>query len=137
MNRLDLLRTRRDFLQAGGVLVVTRDPPPPLPPSPGQPPAVPANPAEGVEVLLSVWDDGEVIALNGHVDLGTGIRTALAQIVAEELDVSMAQVQMVLGDTARAPNQGPTIASASIQISAAAKASKKLDAGPAAATYAL
>ena len=53
MNRLDLLRTRRDFLQAGGVLVVTRDPPPPLPPSPGQPPAVPANPAEGVEVLLS------------------------------------------------------------------------------------
>ena len=79
---------------------------------------MPANPAEGVEVLLSVWDDGEVIALNGHVDLGTGIRTALAQIVAEELDVSMAQVQMVLGDTARAPNQGPTIASASIQIHA-------------------
>ncbi|MGH6625407.1 MAG: molybdopterin cofactor-binding domain-containing protein [Burkholderiaceae bacterium] len=112
------LRTRRDFLQAEGVLVVTREPPPPPPPAPGQPPVVAGNPAEGVEVLLSVWDDGQVIALNGHVDLGTGIRTALAQIVAEELDVAMAQVAMVLGDTARAPNQGPTIASASIQIHA-------------------
>ena len=118
MNRVQMLRTRRDFLQATGVLVVTRDPPPPPPPAPGQPPSVPANPAEGVEVLLSVWEDGEVIALHGHVDLGTGIRTALAQIVAEELDVPMSRVQMVLGDTARAPNQGPTIASASIQIHA-------------------
>ena len=116
--RLARLRTRRDFLQAEGVLVVTRDPPPPPPPAPGQPPVVPGDPAEGVELLLSVWDDGQVIALNGHVDLGTGIRTALAQIVAEELDVAMAQVEMVLGDTARAPNQGPTIASASIQIHA-------------------
>ncbi|WP_137892889.1 molybdopterin cofactor-binding domain-containing protein [Ramlibacter sp. 2FC] len=117
-SRLSALRTRRDFLQAQGVLVVTRDPPPPPLPAPGQPPIIPANPEEGVEVLLSVWDDGQVIALNGHVDLGTGIRTALAQIVAEELDVAMAQVEMVLGDTARAPNQGPTIASASIQIHA-------------------
>jgi nicotinate dehydrogenase subunit B len=118
VKRLHSLRTRRDFLEARGVLLVTREPPPAPPPVPGQPPAVPANPAEGVEVLLSVWDDGEVVALNGHVDLGTGIRTALAQIVAEELDVPMACVGMVLGDTARAPNQGPTIASASIQIHA-------------------
>ena len=117
-SRVELLRTRRDFLQATGVLLVTRDPPPPPPPAPGQPPAVPANPAEGAEVLLSVWDDGQVIALHGHVDLGTGMRTALAQIVAEELDVPMEKVCMVLGDTARAPNQGPTIASASIQIHA-------------------
>ena len=116
--RWQQLRTRRDFLEAEGVLLVVRDPPPPPPAAPGQPPIVPGNPAEGVEVLLSVWDDGQVIALNGHVDLGTGIRTSLAQIVAEELDVAFAQVEMVLGDTARAPNQGPTIASATIQIHA-------------------
>ena len=30
------------------------------------------NPAEGVEILVAVWDDGSVTALNGHVDLGTG-----------------------------------------------------------------
>ncbi len=79
---------------------------------------VAGNPAEGVEILIAVWDDGSVTALSGHVDLGTGIRTALAQIVAEELDVPLAQVNMVLGDTTRAPNQGATIASASIQIHA-------------------
>jgi nicotinate dehydrogenase subunit B len=113
------LRTRRDFREADGVLVIVRDPPPAPAPAPGQPPIVPANPAEGVEVLLSVWDDGRAVALHGHVDLGTGIRTALAQIVAEELDLEPDQVDVVLGDTARAPNQGPTIASASIQIHAA------------------
>src|SRR5690606_10296517 len=58
------------------------------------------------------------LAFNGHVDLGTGIRTALAQVVAEELDIGLEQVDMVLGHTSATPNQGPTIASASIQISA-------------------
>ena len=62
--------------------------------------------------------DGAVTAYNGHVDLGTGIRTALGQIVAEELDVSFARVVVVLGDTTRVPNQGPTIASETIQITA-------------------
>lgn len=119
MSRVDGLRTRADFRDARGVLLVLRDVPPPPPPVHGQPAAVPGDPDEGAEVLLSVWDDGAVIALHGHVDLGTGIRTALAQIVAEELDVAMDRVTMVLGDTARAPNQGATIASASIQIHAA------------------
>ncbi|MDZ7864826.1 molybdopterin cofactor-binding domain-containing protein [Acidovorax sp.] len=110
--------TRADFHAAHGVLLLVRNPPPAPPPMKGQPALVAGNPAEGVEILLAVWDDGSVTALNGHVDLGTGIRTALAQIVAEELDVPLARVNMVLGDTTRAPNQGATIASASIQIHA-------------------
>jgi nicotinate dehydrogenase subunit B len=116
--RADLPRTRSEFLNADGVLVIVRDTPPAPPQAKGQPALVAGNPAEGPEVLLAVWDDGSVTALNGHVDLGTGIRTALSQIVAEELDLPLAQVRMVLGDTARAPNQGATIASASIQIHA-------------------
>jgi nicotinate dehydrogenase subunit B len=68
--------------------------------------------------LLCISAAGEIIAFCGHVDLGTGLRTALAQIVAEELDVGTARVHMVLGDTARAPNQGATIASDSIQTAA-------------------
>ena len=116
--RADLPRTRGDFLLADGVLVVTRPTPPALPPSPGQPIAVSGNPAEGDEVLLAVWDDGSASALHGHVDLGTGIQTALSQIVAEELDLGMPCIRMMLGDTARAPNQGATIASGSIQIHA-------------------
>jgi len=116
--RADLPRTRRDFHDASGVLLVMRDPPPAPAPAKGQPAMVPGNPAEGPEILVAVWDDGSVTALHGHVDLGTGIRTALAQIAAEELDVAMGCVNMVLGDTASAPNQGATIASASIQIHA-------------------
>ena len=108
MSRLQLLRRRQDFFQAVGVLVVVRDTPvAPLAVS-GQPAATPGNPAEGPEILLSVWDDGRVVALHGHVDLGTGIRTAFAQIVAQELDVGMDQVDVILGDTGMAPNQGPT-----------------------------
>jgi nicotinate dehydrogenase subunit B len=73
--------------------------------------------AEG-ELYLVIDAEGDIIAFNGHVDLGTGIRTALAQIVAEELDAPFERVRMVLGDTSVAPNQGPTIASETIQIAA-------------------
>ncbi|MCP4615491.1 MAG: molybdopterin-dependent oxidoreductase [Bradyrhizobium sp.] len=70
------------------------------------------------ETFINITADGSVTAFNGHVDLGTGIRTALGQIVAEELDVSFARVVVVLGDTTRVPNQGATIASETIQITA-------------------
>jgi len=118
LRRADSPATRADFFAAHGVLLVVRETPPAPPPAKGQPAVIAGNPLEGPEVLLAVWDDGSVTALNGHVDLGTGLRTALTQVVAEELDVPMAQVAMVLGDTARAPNQGATIASASLQIHA-------------------
>ncbi len=72
----------------------------------------------GFETFIKIAADGAITAYNGHVDLGTGIRTALGQIVAEELDVSFARVVVVLGDTAQVPNQGATIASETIQITA-------------------
>jgi len=70
------------------------------------------------DVFLVLGADASITAYNGHVDLGTGIRTALAQIVAEELDVPVERVTMILGDTARVPDQGPTIASETIQVAA-------------------
>src|SRR3954464_7544156 len=70
------------------------------------------------ETFLRITADGSVTAYNGHVDLGTGIRTALGQIVAEALGSSFARVVVVLGDTAVVPNQGATIASETIQITA-------------------
>ena len=79
----------------------------------------PAMSGDGAfETFIKITADGAVTAFNGHVDLGTGIRTALGQIVAEELDVSLARVIVVLGDTSRVPNQGATIASETIQITA-------------------
>src|SRR5215212_6134185 len=79
---------------------------------------VPSGGDGAFETFIKITADGSVTAFNGHVDLGTGIRTALGQIVAEELDVSFARVIVVLGDTSHVPDQGPTIASETIQISA-------------------
>ena len=50
------------------------------------------------------------------MDLGTGVRTALAQIAADELDLPMHSVTIVQGDTALTPDQGTTWGSLSIQI---------------------
>jgi nicotinate dehydrogenase subunit B len=72
----------------------------------------------GAEIFLMIDADGHVTGFNGHVDLGTGIRTALGQIVAEELDVPLDRVTMILGDSEAAPDQGPTIASETIQVTA-------------------
>jgi nicotinate dehydrogenase subunit B len=76
------------------------------------------NAAGERELFLAIEPGGRVTAFNGHVDLGTGIRTALAQIVAEELDIAFERVSMVLGTTTAVPNQGPTIASETIQFAA-------------------
>ncbi|MEO9148656.1 MAG: molybdopterin cofactor-binding domain-containing protein, partial [Burkholderiaceae bacterium] len=116
--RADQPHARADYRAAAGVLLVQRTPPVALPPAKRQPTFVAGNPAEGPEILLAVWDDGSVTGLHGHVDLGTGIATALTQIVAEEIDVAPAAIRMVLGSTASAPNQGATIASSSIQVHA-------------------
>jgi nicotinate dehydrogenase subunit B len=74
--------------------------------------------SDSFETFIRITAAGAVTAFNGHVDLGTGIRTALGQIVADELDVSLARVVVVLGDTSQVPNQGATIASETIQITA-------------------
>lgn len=110
--------TRRAIWQARAGLCVWRESMPQPPAVRGQPSFVASDPAEGPEPLLVVWPDGSVNGLCGHVDLGTGLRTALTQIVAEELDVTMDRVTLIMGSTEAAPNQGATIASASIQIHA-------------------
>ncbi|WP_433693813.1 molybdopterin cofactor-binding domain-containing protein [Herbaspirillum seropedicae] len=109
---------RRQLLSRSDVLLVTRAAQPGVKPAPGQPGAASSYVQPLPDVFVAILGEGQVLAFNGHVDLGTGIRTSLAQIVAEELSLSMEQVSMILGHTEEAPNQGPTIASATIQISA-------------------
>jgi nicotinate dehydrogenase subunit B len=114
--------TRRELRAATGVLLVLRPAVTFVEAVPGQPPFIASDADDAddaTEVLVALWSDGSVTALTGRVDLGTGLRTALAQIVAEELNVAIDSVHVVLGDTDTAPNQGPTIASASLQIHAA------------------
>jgi nicotinate dehydrogenase subunit B len=69
-----------------------------------------------VDSWMEIDADGKVTVFAGKVELGTGLRTALSQIVAEELDVPFARVTMIMGDTVRTPDQGTTAGSKSIQI---------------------
>jgi nicotinate dehydrogenase subunit B len=64
---------------------------------------------------LRIDPEGTVTAFTGKVELGQGIVTALAQIVADELDVAPRRVQMISGDTSRTPNEGVTSGSNSIE----------------------
>jgi CO/xanthine dehydrogenase Mo-binding subunit len=70
---------------------------------------------ERVDGFLAIAPDGQVTVYSGKVDLGTGVRTALTQMVAEELDVPINRVTIIEGDTALTPDQGPTSGSFSIQ----------------------
>ena len=57
---------------------------------------------------------------SGKVEIGQGILTAVAQIVADELDVDLARVRMVPASTAMSPNEGVTSGSLSVEHSGSA-----------------
>jgi CO/xanthine dehydrogenase Mo-binding subunit len=111
--------TRRAFLEAGGCLIVTFSVrglvPRALAAAPPAAPAPKTVAADEVDGFLAIGPDGKVTVYSGKVDLGTGVRTAIAQIAAEELEVPLAAVEVVQGDTALTPDQGPTSGSLSIQ----------------------
>ena len=105
---------RRDWLKTAGGLVVgfTFGG---VPAFGGQ--AVPAGPPgndgrpldpKEVDSFLSIHPDGSVTVYTSKVDVGTGMRIAMAQMAAEELGVDTARITVVDGDTARCPNIGGT-----------------------------
>jgi nicotinate dehydrogenase subunit B len=108
--------TRRQFLKQGALTVAFTLAGPAA--AFGQPaPLGPRSLApDDVDAFLTVGEDGAITLFTGKVDLGTGIRTALRQIAAEELDVSYERIHLVEGDTAFTPDQGPTWGSLSIQV---------------------
>lgn len=67
-----------------------------------------------VESFIALRPDGSVTIHVGKVDLGTGTRTALGQIAAEELDVPFERITVVMGDTGRTPDQWMTGANLTI-----------------------
>ena len=69
---------------------------------------------EALDAWLALGRDGRVTVYSGKVDLGTGTRTALAQIVADELDVAFDKIDMVMGDTGTTPDQWLTGANLTI-----------------------
>jgi nicotinate dehydrogenase subunit B len=66
-----------------------------------------------VDSWIAVGGDGVVTAYTGKCELGQGLHTAQAQLVAEELSVPIARVRLIMCDTAVTPDQGTTSGSQS------------------------
>src|SRR2546423_10704059 len=103
---------RRDFLKAGGALVISFSIP--LQSAFGQPKPDPRFLNAGA--WLEIAPDGRVTFYTGKVELGTGVETALAQLVAEELDVELKNIKMVMGDTELCPDQIGTFGSLTVYL---------------------
>ena len=73
-----------------------------------------------LDAWLRIAPNGTVTIFTGKIELGQGIGTALSQIAADELDVDLARIDVVSGDTARTPNEGQTAGSLSVEQSGTA-----------------
>lgn len=74
--------------------------------------------ANTVNSWLQVLEDGRVRIFSGKVELGQGIRMAICQVAAEELDLELEQVEVHLAETEVTPDEGYTAGSGSIPNSA-------------------
>ena len=70
---------------------------------------------DALDTWLTIDPQNRVTVYVGKVDLGTGTKTALAQIAAEELSMGFDRVTMVMGDTGTTPDQWITGAALTIQ----------------------
>ncbi len=71
---------------------------------------------------IRVAPDGKTTVFSGKAELGQGIRTALLQVAAEELDLPPGDITLLLADTARTPDEGLTAGSHSMMDSGTALA---------------
>src|SRR5207245_2007037 len=109
--------SRRDLLKAGGALVVSFAIPGPARRALGQAGAgaQPLLLPDGLASWIAGTPDGSVTAFFGKMDMGQGVDVAIAQIVADELDVAFDRVSVVMGDTAFTCNQGGASGSTGVQ----------------------
>src|SRR5712692_1348716 len=117
--RIDLSLSRREFLKASGALIVSAAGPAFIgealaQTAAGKPPLVPTE----LDSWVAILPDGRVTAFFGKMDMGQSLDIAIAQIVADELDVDVAKVDVVMGDTALTCNQGGASGSTGIQTGA-------------------
>ena len=68
---------------------------------------------EDFNAYIRIGEDGRVTCFSGKIEMGQGIHTSLAQMAAEELDLPLSSVDMVMGDTALCPWDGGTFGSRS------------------------
>lgn len=68
-----------------------------------------------LDAWIRIAPDGRATVFSGKAELGQGIRTALLQVAAEELDLPPDQINFITADTARTPDEGLTAGSHSLQ----------------------
>jgi CO/xanthine dehydrogenase Mo-binding subunit/aerobic-type carbon monoxide dehydrogenase small subunit (CoxS/CutS family) len=95
--------------------------PPMLSREPAAPAALPPPLQEtpDLDAWLRIETDGTIMVFTGKVEIGQGIKTTVAQLAAEELDVALARIRVVDGDTGQTPDEGVTAGSMSLQTSGA------------------
>jgi CO/xanthine dehydrogenase Mo-binding subunit len=114
---IDLSLSRREFLKSAGALVISASMPAYVESAlaqgagVGRPPLVPVE----LDSWVAVLPNGSVSAFFGKMDMGQCLDVAIAQIVADELDVSFERVTVHMGDTATSCNQGGASGSTGIQ----------------------
>ena len=111
----DMTLNRRAFLTSTGALVVTLAS---ADFAEAAHPTVAARPplkGDQLSSYITIEADGSVVAYYGKIDGGQGLGTAIAQMVAEEIDVAYERVRVVMGDSALTLDMGG--ASAAIGVS--------------------
>src|SRR5688572_19810439 len=117
---------RRSLLAGGGALIVSFSLVPAraqeaTPPQP-EPTKLPGSLDENrfLDSWIRIDADGKITVFTGKAELGQGIRTALIQVAAEELDVEPRDIELVTADTGRTADEGFTAGSQSMQNSGTA-----------------
>ena len=114
--------SRRDFLRGMGALVVAASVPAGAlaqgAATAAQSLGKTMDPAR-IDTWLAVGPDGMVTAFFGKPDVGQGVDVAIAQIVAEELDLPVERVSVQLADTRLTPDQGGVSGSTGVQAGGA------------------
>jgi CO/xanthine dehydrogenase Mo-binding subunit len=111
---MQALLNRRALLEAGALVVGFSLAPMRAALSQSAPAARPALPLDELDSFLAIRADGTVLVLSGKVDLGTGHRIAMRQMVGEELGVAVERIELIEGDSTLTPNQGPTAGSTGV-----------------------
>ena len=124
--------SRRQFLKGTGALVVSFNILPPALDLFAQSPSAAGGEPDPTQLdsWIRISQNGTVTIFTSKVELGTGIETALAQIAAEELDVSWKRIKVDMGDTSKTIDQATTSGSRTIeragpQVRQAAAAARK------------
>ncbi|MCU5772423.1 xanthine dehydrogenase molybdopterin binding subunit [Erwiniaceae bacterium BAC15a-03b] len=66
--------------------------------------------------LILIYTDGTVQLNHGGTEMGQGLNTKVAQIVAEVLQIDVEHIQITATDTGKVPNTSPTAASSGTDL---------------------